>query len=324
MGRNRKTDKFLPKRVYRRAGSYYFVDYLGKWHNLGKRYGEAMRAYADLVDDDVKPRSMNDVIDRYMREIAPGKAEVTYADNLAQAKLLRAAFGELLPRSVTAQSVYQYLDVRGKKSKVRANRDIALLSAMFTKAIRWGVVSSNPCRGVERHPEKPRDRYVSDAEYLAFRAMAGETVAAYMDFKLLTGLRQRDILTMRLDQLQVDGIHVKTSKTGKRIVIRWSDALREAVSAVKGLRRRVGSVYLFATRDGQPYTRGGWNSIWQRKMKKAIEGGVIAERFTDHDLRAKTASDTDLTHAAELLTHGDTQITNRTYRRKAAQVQPLK
>ncbi len=60
-------------------------------------------------------------------------------------------------------------------------------------------------------------------------------------------------------------------------------------------------------------------------MKKAIETGVLKERFTEHDLRAKTASDTDLTHAAELLAHGDTKITDRHYRqRKAAVVMPLK
>lgn len=325
MGRKRTKDHGLPQRVYLRSGTYWFVDYTGKWHKLGRSFREAMAAWAAIANDDSPTRTMDDLIDRYMKEIAPTKAPATYQDNQRQSKLLKAAFGKLRPATVTTRAVYQYMDIRGKKSQVRANLDLALLSHIFTKAIRWGVVDKNPCKGVERFTEKPRDRSVTDAEYLAFRSMAGEMIAAYMDFKLLSGLRQSDILKMRFDQLQDDGIHVKISKTGKRIVIKWSRDLTQAVNAIKRLRRRVGSMYLFSTRKGQPYTPSGFASIWQRRMKKAIDTGVLTERFTEHDLRAKTASDTDLTHAAELLAHGDTKITDRHYRqRKAAVVTPLK
>ncbi len=325
MGRKRKKDHGLPRRVYLRSGTYWFVDYTGKWHKLGRSFREAMTTWAAIADEDSPVRTMNDLIDRYMKEVAPTKAPATHHDNQKQAKLLKAAFGKLRPATITTRAVYQYMDIRGKKSQTRANRDLALLSHIFTKAIRWGVVDKNPCKGVERFKEKPRDRYITDDEYLAFRNIAGDTIAAYMDFKFLSGLRQSDILKMRLDQLRDEGIHVKISKTGKRIVIQWTDALRDAINAIKQLRRRVGSVYLFSTRKGQPYTPSGFASIWQRRMKKAIETGVLKERFTEHDLRAKTASDTDLTHAAELLAHGDAKITNRHYRqRKAAVVMPLK
>ncbi len=58
-----------------------------------------------------------------------------------------------------------------------------------------------------------------------------------MDFKLITGLRITDILSMRLDQIKDDGIHIAIAKTGKRIAIRWSDALR-FVRIWSGLKRR--------------------------------------------------------------------------------------
>lgn len=178
-------------------------------------------------------------------------------------------------------------------------------SDMFTKAIRWGVVDTNPCRGIERFAEKPRTRYIEDWEYLAFKKDAGDLIAAFMDFKLITGLRKGDVLAMKLQQLRDDGIHITINKTGKRIVIEWSDALRLAVERVRQLPRPVRGMHLFCTRRGSPYTVSGFSSIWQRKMVSAIEKGVLTERFTDQDIRRKAGSDTDLDHATKLLAHSD-------------------
>lgn len=45
------------------------------------------------------------------------------------------------------------------------------------------------------------------------------------------------------------------------------------------------------TRKGQPYTASGFDSIWQRAMQRALGAGVLKERFTEHDIRAKTLTD---------------------------------
>ena len=82
--------------------------------------------------------------------------------------------------------------------------------------------------------------------------------------------------------------------------------------------------HLFSTRDGRPYTVDGFTSIWQRKMKAAFEKGILKERFTDHDLRAKSGSDTELEHAEKLLAHLDRKTTRRHYRRKPQKVRPIK
>ena len=51
----------------------------------------------------------------------------------------------------------------------------------------------------------------------------------------------------------------------------------------------------------------------------------ITEHFTEHDLRAKVASDaTSLQHATELLAHADSRTTERVYRRKAVAVTPAR
>lgn len=326
MGRRRIHDRHLPERMHLRGPSYYFIQYgSNRWINLGRDYVQAMAEYAELTSRDTPCRTIGDLIDRYLREIAPKKAPRTYQGNIQEAKRLRACFGSTPIASVTTQHIYQYLDERGKTAPVRANREIALLSHMFTKAERWGQInhSQNPCVRIERLPEHPRDRYIEDAEFVAFREHAGPLIAAYMDVKYLTGLRQADLLSIRLDQLKEDGIHLKVSKNGKRIIIAWNEPLRAAVQRARSLPRPVRGLFLFCNRRGQPYTGSGFRSNWHRQMRSALKNGVLQERFREHDIRAKSASDTSRDQASELLAHLDARTTQKYYRRKPEIVRPL-
>lgn len=153
--------------------------------------------------------------------------------------------------------------------------------------------------------------------------------------KLLTGLRQGDMLRIRMEDLREEGIYVTPTKTesttGKSLIIEWSDALREAVESAKHVRPVDISPYLFCTRKGGSYANdetgeaSGWKSIWQRFMARILEETEVTERFTEHDLRAKAASDADtLEHAKQLLAHADSKITAKTYRRKDEIVKPLR
>ena len=67
-----------------------------------------------------------------------------------------------------------------------------------------------------------------------------------------------------------------------------------------------------------------FDSIWQRFMRNALIKTKLKERFTEHDLRAKVASDIESKHARRLLGHSNIEITERIYRRKANKVKPLK
>jgi len=323
MGRSRKTDKHLPKRMYLRSGSYYLVDYFNKWHNLGRVYVKAMAEYGRLTDPDKPCKTIGDLLDRYLLEVAPTKSERTYKNKLWDSRCLRAALAHIQIDLLTAKIIYQYVDAR-IKTPVAANRELALLSHMYKKAIRWGYTETNPCIGIERYQERPRDRYVEDWEYQAFKDFAGPLISVYMEFKLLTGLRRGDILSLKLSQIKDDGIHAYISKSKKTQIFAWTDALELAVKNIKKLDRPVKGFYLFITKKGQPYTGSGFASIWQRKMRAALEEGIITDRFREHDLRAKTASDTNLQHASDLLAHGDEKTTERVYMRKPKNVTPLR
>jgi hypothetical protein len=81
--------------------------------------------------------------------------------------MLRPVFGDMLIEDVKPKHVNRYMDQRSKKGKVAANRDLEVLSHVFTKAIRWGLIESHPIKGnVDKFKTQPRRRYVEDWELL--------------------------------------------------------------------------------------------------------------------------------------------------------------
>jgi integrase len=65
--------------------------------------------------------------------------------------------------------------------------------------------------------------------------------------------------------------------------------------------------------------------MWRNFVNKVLETTKVRERFNQHDLRAKCASDADtLEHARALLAHADGKITERLYRRKSESFKPLR
>ncbi|WP_200256098.1 tyrosine-type recombinase/integrase [Halorhodospira neutriphila] len=315
MGRRRKRDKDLPPRVYLRHGAYYFVDHGGRWHHLGRDKREALRRYADVA---TVPQavSLGAWMDRYLREIVPRKGQRTQRDNAAEMERLRSVFGDMLPDEVRPGDIYRYIDARG--APTRANREIALLSHLYTQLIRWEVVEHNPCRGIERNRERPRQRYVTDEEFWAVHDIAAPVLQLGMRLAVLTGVRLGRMLSLRREHVTDDGLMVPATKGGRPLLVEWTPELRDVVDGLERL-RAVASVYLVARRDGQPYTRDGWQSMWTRTRDRALAEGLIAEPFSWHDLRAKAGSEAG---DEELLGHQDMRVLRRHYQRAPRRVRP--
>jgi integrase len=238
--------------------------------------------------------------------------------------------------------VYQYVDRRS--AKTAAVREIEVLRHSLTKAVEWGLLKRNPLLGqlqLRGRKPRPRDRYIEDWEVVEALALPSRRkrgsvlmIQAYIRIKLVTALRRADLLRLRETDLLPDGIHVQPRKTalttGKRIVILWSPELRQAIDAARAARPRDKSPLLFCDRRGDCYikqdgTANGWDSMWQRFMQRLLAETKIATRFTEHDLRAKCASDAEtLEHARRLLAHADEKTTSRYYRRRPEQVKPLR
>lgn len=321
MGRRRKHRKDLPQRVYFNHGTYFFVDRKGKWNNLGRNYTKAMTLYAEKNGSPVSGDTMDAVIDRYLKEVSPKKSARTYQNHLQESKRLRAVFGKTNPEHITPQDIYKYMDAR--EAPIAANREVSLLSGVFKSAIRWGYISDNPCRLVSRNTERPREREVLAHEFKAVWCIAPEVIQCSMDIVELIGLRLTDLLRLNdREHVTSEGVYIKTGKTGKKMLYKWTLELKELHERCKRLRGNVVSMYWICNREGQPYTVSGFESIWQRVMNKAVEQGVISERFMFRDLRSRAGDKSD--NATEFLGHDDPRTANRIYRRRPRQVTPNK
>lgn len=296
MGRRRQTNLNLPPRMYLKHGAYYYVDKAGKWLRLSDSKALALAKWAEIEGqtpetpgDSYQAGTVGALIQRYMIEVAPKKSPRTYKDNQQEAANLLKVFGPVLIATVRPMHIARYLDVRGAKAPVRANREISLLSHAFSHAMRWGLLDANPCVGVTKHTEKGRDRYITDLEFSSVKALASPLIATLMDFAYMTALRKGDILTLRLDQLTDEGILIKQAKTGAKQLYEWTPALHEVVDRAKRLHPVIRGLYLFCNRRGQPYSDSGIAAMWQRLQVKWSEQG--GQRFTFHDIRAKALTD---------------------------------
>lgn len=323
----RKTNLHLPPRMYlyrgKRKTTYYTITADNERINLGHDLTEAKRKLLEIEEGRPVAGTIGELIVRYMAEVSPKKAPRTHKDEIASAKLLADVFGKMNPSDLRPVHVAKYLDMRGKTAPVRANREKSLLSHMFSMAMRWGIVDSNPCRGVARNTETPRDRFVTDTELADFckyseeQGETGKLLAETARLAYLTGQRRGDLLKLRLDQLTDDGILITQAKTRARVLIEWTPLLRQCVSNLRALPRPVSGMFLICNRSGQPYTDSGFKAMWGRVMATWGEAGNI--RFTFHDLRAKaiTRMVEDGRQARDLSGHKTDAMVNKVYDRRS-------
>lgn len=265
--------------------------------------------------------SMGDLLDAYLAELGKrlAKGEVsegTVADYTRCILSLRPVWERVRIVDVDVPALYRWREARGEGSRVRANRERTVLFEAFKLAMRAGLVKENPVAHVEPFREKPRDRYVTDAEFMAVYNVAPPIVQAAMLLAAVTGLRQGDILRLRRADFGEHGLTVKTRKTGQPLVFAWTEGLRRAVLAAVGARDFIPLV-LLSTEDGKPYTGSGFRTLWHR----AREDAKLARSYTFNDLRAKAGSES---RDWRLLGHMDQRTFERVYNRLPRKVTPTR
>lgn len=266
--------------------------------------------------------TVNEILDRYERDCLKDLAPRTQADYRKHLRHLRAWFGERIAAELKPRDFATFIEV--EKGKFNRNKQLAVLSAAFSQAVsRWYWLDRNVCRDVWRHPSKPRDRLVTDAEFNAFRASAPSRVQLAMDLALITGQRQSDLLGMRWETIKDGAWHIQQGKTGKRLAITLTPALKKVLGKCAQL-STVGHerTHCIVNESGIPYTPDGFRSIWQRQMRQWVARGN--SRFTFHDIRAMCATKCETIEAAsKLLGHSSLQMTRRVYRRGIETTAPL-
>lgn len=304
---------------------------------LGSNLNEAKRKWAELEckPAPVETGLMKIIFDRYEQEIIPTKAIRTQKDNGHELKQLRAVFDLAPVDALTPQHIAQYRDKRS--AKVRANRELALLSHIFNMAREWGYTSKeNPCRGVRKNKENPRDYYADNEVWAAVYDIACEELRDAMDIAYLTGQREADVLKFLMPGKTESELATKQGKTGKKLRIRLIDEngqpneLAKIVEKIRSRPRKISSMYLVAMPSGQPMTYAMLRKRFEDARELASQNAetpllaLKIRQFQFRDIRPKAASEIELDHAQKLLGHSKGQITETVYRRVGEVVKPTK
>ena len=326
MGRKRRQDNHLPRRVYLVHGSYYFRPKAAKPVNLGRDLAAALSQYAGLIGNTWTGNTLGDVIDRYRIEILPLKRSgSTRRDQGKQLDRLKIAFGAMLPDNITAQACYAYQDGRrseeGERVPVAARHEVSLLGHVFAKAIRWGKASANPARGLDLGPRSPKRAQVTMAQVEAVKRLANARLRPAIDLAVIIGQRRGDLLKVRREHLTDEGIYVEQGKGGTRVLIEWSTDLEAVVAELKAMSPQIPGEYLIRTRRGRPYSTSGFYQIWRRVMIKHVKAGGVP--FTFHDLRSVSADGAATPEEArDRLGHASVETTKRHYLRGVTKAKP--
>lgn len=199
-------------------------------------------------------------------------------------------------------------------SVASVNRELSLLSRIFSIAIMNKEVQTNPCRDVKHVPgEQPRTRYLlPDEEARLWKVLNGkvEYLGAIIRIALHTGMRRGEVLRLKWTQIDFFREEIKAIKTKN-----GHDRLIPMNGQVKAmlLRLRKGSIseYVFPSprKDGCRITdiKKGFNA--------AIKEAEISD-FHFHDLRhtfGTRAADMGvaMNAIADVMGHADIHTTRR-------------
>jgi integrase len=334
MGRHRLHAKHLPRGVTLEWGSYYYRGADRRRLNLGRDFADAMAKYGQLFRE-VPLTTFGALCDKYQQSIEfTTRSERTRKDYLRYLVRIRATFCDTAPRAITAPDVLKFRDLVAKKSGVvQANRHLELLKLLLRLAVAWGVIPFNPAREIKKFGKQdgagPREQYATDDGFAAVYKYARPAVRVAMDIALLTGLRRENLVQLSRRNDTAEGLKVKALKGGKWLLFKWTPELRAAIDRGYALWPRK-----YPTPIDQPiilakgrkaFTGDGLWQAFAAARDAAIKAEELAEPFTLHDIRAKSSSDTEsLEVASARLGHMSTATTERVYRRKAREVEPLR
>lgn len=310
----------LPPRWVEKHGAIYYRVPPGqealwdgrKWFRLGTTEGEAWRTWVERISPDCEASTFNGLFDAWWQNyVVPYLKPSTQAGYAHHLLPLRKVFGHMRPESLRADMAFKY---RSQRPRVAGNRELSVLSSALEYAVSQGLVERNVLKGnLSRKgasSEPVRKRVPTHEEIEAF-CRAAPHLRGYVALKLITGLRQGQLLAINLTEHWKDGkLSPPTSKGGRETEYS-GETLSAAIRDIIGERLPRG--WLFLNRHRQPMTATGLKSAWRRAMAGyASSGGVL---FHEHDIRktVATAADT-LERAQKLLGHQDARTTAQVYR----------
>ncbi len=284
---------------------------------LHKRLTEiAENRYLDVKKEE-KIR-FEDFADEYLE--LHSKLKRSYNTDKKIVGLLKNFFGGKYLYEITSLDVERFKSVRARQTVKRdktkktispatVNRALAVLKSIFNKAILWGKIERNPCKGVELFKENnQRLRFLEKDEIDKLLANCCEHLKPIVAVALHTGMRKNEILKLKWHDIDIKRniIHLLKTKNGEKREVPMNRLVQKTII---GVLKHPDSQYIFCDKSGKPY--GDIKKSFFTALKNS---GIVGFRF--HDLRHTFASQlvmsgVDLNTVRELLGHKSLEMTLR-------------
>lgn len=308
--------------------SYYYTFFLRKQRYRGtleaRNAEQAKQAAQKIWDDEWKKKydpeplapKAQIPLAQFVKESYLPWSEIhkkgSYGDDVRITSLLTDFFKDNSLAEIKPAMIEQFKEsrIRAEKAPATVNRELSVLSKIFTMAVRLEVAETNPCQHVERFAlDNERVRYLTeDEESRLFEAIGdNELLKSIVTVGLHTGMRRGEIFNLKWFDLDFDRgvIQVRKTKTKLNRVV----PMNARVRAVFSSQRRT-SEFVFPS----PKTR-----VRLVDLKKSFNAARLKAGIPDFQLRdlrhscATRLSDRgeELVTVAEILGHTDIRMTKR-------------
>ncbi|GAB3744998.1 site-specific integrase [Lysobacter olei] len=227
-------------------------------------------------------------------------------------------FGRLDPARLRPPHIHRIVDrLRAEGTPTKANKVLRYLRLVFGWGIARGHVTENPAKGVKQAKERQRQRLPTTDAYTRLLTFARDrgartartagSVAPYlwlvMELGYLCRLRGIETITLTEANAEADGILTNRRKRSRDSLVEWTPRLKAVWDAALALRRQTRGAapelirpedrVIFLASGGEPLSKSGLDTAWQRLVKLAMREGILTaeERFSLHDLKRKGGTD---------------------------------
>jgi len=200
--------------------------------------------------------------------------------------------------------------IKADKAPATVNRELSVLSKIFTVAVRAEQAELNPCQNVQRFAlDNERVRYLTeDEEKLLFAAMGdNEQLKSVVTVALHTGMRRGEIFNLKWFDLDFERgvIQVRKTKTKLNRVVPMNARVRQVLD-----QQRRSSEFVFTSE------KTGGRLVDVKKAFNAARVNAKIPDFQLRDLRHSCANrlseqGEELVTVAEILGHTDIRMTKR-------------
>jgi integrase len=213
--------------------------------------------------------TVKDLAELYLSRHAKRHKKSWKEDERRLKKWVAPALGSRRVQEVKRADVARLHSRIGDSAPYEANRILALVAVMFSKAEEWGILpegTPNPAARVQPFRERSRDRWVTPAELPALVSAIEEESSPYVKaavkLYLLTGLRRSELLGLRWRDVDFERreLHLGDTKAGRSHSVPLS---APALEVLRALPRQIGNAYVFpGEKAGRPLVN--INKPWRR------------------------------------------------------------